>query len=43
MQVPGDPQQRIARERAEHGIPLDPHTARAFAELVARHGIGADA
>ncbi|MCT6777194.1 Ldh family oxidoreductase [Streptomyces rubiginosohelvolus] len=43
VQVPGDPQQRIARERAEHGIPLDPHTARAFAELAARHGIGADA
>lgn len=43
VQVPGDPQRRIAEERAAHGIPLDPHTARAFAELAARHGIGADA
>ncbi|GGT16609.1 malate dehydrogenase [Streptomyces kurssanovii] len=43
VQVPGDPQQRTARERAVHGIPLDPHTARAFTELAARHGIGAGA
>ncbi|WP_329223317.1 Ldh family oxidoreductase [Streptomyces sp. NBC_01485] len=43
VQVPGDPQRRTAEERATHGIPLDPHTARAFAELAALHGIEAGA
>ncbi|MDN3292651.1 Ldh family oxidoreductase [Streptomyces ficellus] len=43
VQVPGDPQRRTAEQRAAHGIPLDPHTARAFAELAARHGIEAGA
>ncbi|MFD8259355.1 Ldh family oxidoreductase [Streptomyces griseoluteus] len=39
VQVPGDPQRRIAAERAELGIPLDPHTASAFAELAAEQGV----
>ncbi|MFC7840829.1 Ldh family oxidoreductase [Streptomyces sp. NPDC057382] len=40
VQVPGDPQRRIAAERSEKGIPLDPHTARAFAALAAEQGTG---
>ncbi|MBX9361037.1 Ldh family oxidoreductase [Streptomyces massasporeus] len=39
VQVPGDPQRRIAAERTHKGIPLDPHTARAFAALAAEHGV----
>jgi ureidoglycolate dehydrogenase (NAD+) len=38
--VPGDLQRRTAEQRAARGIPVDAHTARAFAELAARHGIG---
>ncbi|MGW3991500.1 Ldh family oxidoreductase [Streptomyces sp. NPDC004830] len=40
VQVPGDPQRRIAGERGEQGIPLDPHTAQAFAALAAEQGVG---
>ncbi|MER5729822.1 Ldh family oxidoreductase [Streptomyces sp. NPDC002138] len=43
VQVPGDPQRRHAERRAADGIPLDPHTANAFATLAAHHGTGADA
>lgn len=43
VQVPGDPQRRTAEERSARGIPLDPHTALAFAELAARYGIEAGA
>lgn len=39
VQVPGDPQRRIAAERAEHGIPLDPHTAQVFAALAMEQGV----
>lgn len=39
VQVPGDPQRRISEARSVQGIPLDPHTALAFARLAARHGI----
>ncbi|WP_338675127.1 Ldh family oxidoreductase [Streptomyces sp. SCSIO 30461] len=39
VQVPGDPQRRIAAERTELGIPLDPHTASAFAVLAAEQGV----
>ncbi|MDJ0383066.1 Ldh family oxidoreductase [Streptomyces sp. G-G2] len=41
VQVPGDPQGRSAEQRSADGIPLDPHTASAFAALAALHGIGA--
>ncbi|MFF5427431.1 MULTISPECIES: Ldh family oxidoreductase [unclassified Streptomyces] len=39
VQVPGDPQRRVAAGRAERGIPLDPHTTRAFAALAAEQGV----
>ncbi|MDG9712474.1 Ldh family oxidoreductase [Streptomyces sp. DH10] len=39
VQVPGDPQRRIASERAQKGIPLDPHTAQAFAVLATEQGV----